>query len=88
MAKILDLPHGWSLHHEYTCEEIGPLPLLVHRRWGRFPNAKDVARRPEGREVFRAIKLWLDEADQRMAYGAQAEGSWKAADKAKMAMTP
>lgn len=61
--------------------------MLIHRRRGtRLTYVGDVAHMPEGREVFVAVKKWLDEADLRMAYGAQAEGSWKAADKAKMAI--
>ena len=47
---------------------------------------RDVARQPEGRAVFQAVKRWLDYADFRYEYGAQARPDWRAVDKAKMAM--
>lgn len=89
MAKITDLPHGWSLHHEYDSFEIGAVPMLYHRKHGRFISYDDMrraARMPEGRELFVGVKYWLDEYDKRMGGAAQSQGSWKAADKAKMAL--
>jgi hypothetical protein len=85
-VKICDLPGGWSIHHEYDDPEIGPLPLLVHKRYGRRTNLYFMAHRPEGREVFKAVKQWLDEADRRLQYGSQANGAWRAMDKAKFAI--
>lgn len=84
--KILDLPAGWSLHHEYDDPEIGPLPMLIHKRWGRWPDVRRIAYRDEGVEVFTVVKTWLDDADHRMARNAQSVGAWKAIDKAKMAI--
>ena len=87
MSKILDLPGGWEIHHEYTSSEIGALPMMIHRKSGRRRSyAGDVAHFPEGRAIFVAVKRWLDEADERMGYGAQSQGNWKAMDKAKMAI--
>jgi hypothetical protein len=85
-VKICDLPCGWSLHHEYDDPQIGPLPLLVDRRGIRYTNLYFLAHRPEGRSVFKALKQWLDEADRTLKYGAQANGAWRAADKAKFAL--
>jgi len=88
MIEVGGLPCNWRLGYE-----VEPTTYLVYpekpyfiRSDGAVRTPKEVARYPEGRAVFVAVKRWLDHADMRFGNGANSRPDWRAVDKAKMAM--
>lgn len=84
MRILTGLPGGWELHSDF-CTAFGVIPVFISKKKERR-DPFFVASLSEGREVFKRVKWWLDQADQRMQYGASSQESWRAMDKAKFAM--
>lgn len=81
MVKVTDLACGWSLHADPATGD----PKFQRHGRGPLLNQWEMARMPEARSVFRAVKRFLDIADWNWQLPAQYL-KWVAADRAKLGL--
>jgi hypothetical protein len=91
-TPIAEMPGGWTLGYVVQYSQRYIYPEMPMFRYGsgildtRLRTPFQVAHETCGKEIFYAVKKWLDVKDNEYGYAAQSRPDWRAVDKCKMAL--